>query len=93
MFVDSKGKPIPRNAEGRLVSEGVQKFEVIESETTDSPLTDDAGNVIEAGTEEALIRKVKEHFEGKEDTTVVRVIVRRTETSAQISGEQLAALK
>lgn len=94
VFLDPQGKPIPRDGDGKLTIEnGNQKFEVIESDTTDNPLTDEAGNVIEAGTEEALLRKVKEHFAEAEDTTVVHVVVRKTETATEMSGEQLAAVK
>ncbi|MGI0148683.1 MAG: hypothetical protein ACREDF_04025 [Thermoplasmata archaeon] len=95
MFLDPSGKPIPRDKEGSLapVQGAVQKLEVIESDTTDSPLTDEAGNVIEAGTEEALLRKVKEHFAEAEDTTILHVVVRKTETSVEMTGEQLAAVK
>lgn len=94
VYLDPQGKPVERDAQGNLPpGDWTQKFEVIESDTTDNPLTDEAGNVVEAGTEEALLRKVKEHFSDAEDTTVVRVVVRKTETSAEMSGEQLAAVK
>lgn len=94
VFLDSQGKPIPRNEAGALTADGgTQKFEEIETDTTANLLTDDAGNVVEAGTSEALLRKVKEHFEEDLDTTVLHVTVRKTETVQEVSGEALVAVK
>ncbi len=92
--MDPSGKPLPVNEQtGDQIGTGSQKYETIETETTDAPLTDEAGNPVEAGTPEALLRKVKEHFAEAEDTTVLHVIVRKTETASEMSGEQLAAVK
>lgn len=94
VFLDPQGKPIPRDEAGTLtISGGAQQFEEIVTQTTVNPLTDDAGNVVEAGTPEALLRKVKEHFEEDLDTTVLHVTIRKTETVQEISGEALAAVK
>jgi hypothetical protein len=94
VFLDPQGKPIPRDEHGVLTAPGhSQKFEVIESDSTDDPLTDEAGNVVEAGTEEALLRKVKAHFAEAEDTQVISVTVRKTEDIKEVSGADLAAVK
>lgn len=93
MFLDPQGKPIPRTEAGELTASGEQKFEIIVTDTTDDPLTDEAGNVIEAGTPEALLRKVKEHFADDANVTVQHVTLRKTETVKEVSGEELAAVK
>jgi hypothetical protein len=69
--------------------------EIIESEVTDSPLTDDVGNPIEAGTVEALLRKVREHFEGDTEigSEVLRVAVRKTETVQVLLGAEFKAAR
>lgn len=97
IFLDPSGKQLPRDEKGDLVvAPGVvatRKLEVIESESTDNPLTDEAGNVVEAGTEEALLRKVQSQFDGEENVQVMRVLVRKTETVRELTGEELAAVR
>jgi len=94
VLLDPSGKPLPVDeATGDQIGTGTPKMEMIETDTADNPLTDEAGNVVEAGTPEALLRRVKEHFADAEDTTVVHVAVRKTETVEEVSGEELAAVK
>lgn len=94
VLVDPNGKSLPVNEEtGEQVGTGTPKLEQITTDTTDDPLTDEAGNMVEAGTEEALLRKVKEHFADDENTTVLHVTVRKTETSREVSEEDLAKVK
>lgn len=88
------GKPLPVNPDtGDQIGDGTPMLEVIVTETTDNPLTDEAGNVIEAGNPEALLRRVKEHFDDQEDTEVLKIVVREIKTVQEVSGEELAKVK
>lgn len=92
VLVDPSGKELPKDDAGVYIGTGTQKIDVSTTDSTDDPLMDEAGNPIEAGTVEALLRKVKEHFEGEEDTQVLHVTVQETKTIAEVSGEELKKL-
>ena len=94
IWLDAEGKQIPRDDKGNLVDAGMQrKGEIIETDTVDNPLTDDAGNVIEAGTIEALLRRVQEHFEEDKNVTILRILVRETRIVREVGQEELAEVK
>lgn len=93
VFLDAEKKPVQRDEQGNLPpGNWTQKLETIESVTIDDPVTDEAGNVIVAGTEEALLRKVMEHYSQYENVTILSVLVQRTETVREVSGKELGAV-
>jgi hypothetical protein len=53
---------------------------------------DEAGNPIEAGTPEAVLKKVKEHFAEEEDTEILSVIVLETKPVREVSAAEFAKL-
>lgn len=79
---------------GHYIGTGTQKFETTTTESTDDPLTDEAGNVVTAGSPEALLRKVKEHFAAEEfeNVEILEVAVQETLTMRRVTGEELAKL-
>ena len=81
------GKELPQDDQGKYIGTGSQKVEEIKSESTEDPLTDEAGNPIEAGTPEAMIRAVRDHFKDEEDTEILSVAIHKTETVLNLSGE------
>lgn len=89
------GKELPTGDDGKYVNPdaGTQKFDLTTTESTDDPLTDEAGNPVEAGTIEALLRRVKEHFDGEDNVEVLRVAVQEIKTVKDISGAELAEVK
>lgn len=96
IFLDAMGKEVPRDEHGALTpyaGPGTKKMELLESDSIDNPLTDDAGNVVQAGTEEALLRRVREHFEGQENVEILRVVIQKTEKVREVSAAELAAVK
>jgi hypothetical protein len=97
LLVDPSGKELSRDEKtGAYVGpeNGTQKVELIATETVADPLTDEAGNVVTAGSPDALLRKVKEHFAAEEfeNVEVVEVAVQETLTIRRVSGEELAKL-
>ena len=52
---------------------------------------DEQGNVVEAGTVDALLRRVKEHFqrEEHENVEVQKVVVQEVKTIQELTGEEL----
>ena len=94
MGPDGKELPADPDKPGHYVGTGTQKFEVTKTESTDDPLTDEAGNPVTAGSPEALLRKVKEHFavEEFENVEILEVSVQETLTMRKVTGEELAKL-
>lgn len=95
MVDPTSGKELSKDdATGAYVGVGVQKVERIETEVTDDPLTDEAGNVVTAGNPEALLRKVKEYFAADEfeNVKVLEVAVQETLVMRRVTGEELAKL-
>lgn len=88
------GKELPKNEKREYVGEGTPKWEEIKTDSTDNPLTDEIGNVIEAATAETLLQKVKEHFsrEEHENVEIQTVTVQVTTTVKVVSGEELSKL-
>jgi hypothetical protein len=68
------------------------EVEIIDSYPVDNPLTDEAGNIVQAGTSDALLRKVREHFEAIDGVEIQKVIVLETRAVREISGEELGKL-
>lgn len=96
LLVGPDGKELPKNPEDPRIYIGIgtQKVEKMVTPVTDDPLTDEAGNVVTAGTPDALLRKVKEHFEaeGFENTEILEVAVQETLVMKRVTGEELAKL-
>ncbi len=94
VLVDPQGKELLKDESGAYIGTGVQKFEVTKTESTDDPLTDEAGNVVTAGNVEALLRKVKEHFgvDEAENVEILEVSVCETLVLKKVTGEELAKL-
>jgi len=93
--VGPDGKELLRDDRtGAYVGTGTQKVERIQTDVTDDPLIDEAGNVVTAGTPEALLRKVKEHFEadGLENVAILEVAIAETLVVRRVTGEELAKL-
>ncbi len=67
-------------------------MDVTSTESTENPVMDEAGNPVEAGAADALLRKVKEHFAEEEGTEVLSVIVLETKPVRELSGAELAKL-
>lgn len=88
------GKELLKDDEGRYIGTGTQRFETTTTDSTDDPLTDESGNQIEAGTVDALLRKVKEHFskEEHENVEVLKVTVQEIKTLQEVTGEELKKL-
>jgi hypothetical protein len=92
--VGPDGKELPKDPDtGKYIGEGAQRFETTTTDSTDDPMTDEAGNPVEAGTIEALLRRVKEHFDGEDNVEVLRVTVQEIKTIKEISGAELAEVK
>ncbi len=94
MGLDGKELPSDPDKPGGYLGTGVQRFEATTTDSTDDPLTDEAGNQIEAGNVDALLRKVKEHFqkEEHENVEIQRVTVQEIKTVKELTGEELAKL-
>lgn len=93
--MDQSGKELPKGDDGKYLNPdaGKQRLESTTTESTVDPLTDEAGNPVEAGTIEALLRRVKEHFDGEDNVEVLRVTVQEIKTVKEISGAELAEVK
>jgi hypothetical protein len=87
--VDPNGKELPKDDAGAYIGTGVQRLEAIQTNTIDDPLCDEAGNPVEAGTVEALLRKVKEHFAEEADTEILRVTVQETKPVGEYTGPEV----
>ena len=96
LLVDESGKELPPDPDkpGHYIGTGKQRIEKIETSAVDDPLTDEAGNVVEAGSVDALLRRVKEHFgrEEHENVAVQKVMVQEIQTVKVVTGEELAKL-
>jgi hypothetical protein len=94
LLVGPDGKELPKDDQGKYVGSGTQKIESTVTIAVDDPLTDEAGNTVEAGTVDALLRKVKEYFgrEEHENVEVQRVVVQEIKTVQEVSGEELRKL-
>ncbi len=96
LLVDEQGKELPPDPDkpGHYLGAGKQKIESTVTPSIDDPLTDEAGNTIEAGTVDALLRRVKEHFsrEEHENVEVQKVIVNEIMPVKTVTGEELAKL-
>ncbi len=96
LLVDEQGKELPPdpNNRGCYIGTGKQRIEKIVTPSVDDPLTDEAGNVVEAGSVDALLRRVKEHFgrEEHEGVEIQKVVVQELQTVKVVSGEELAKL-
>jgi hypothetical protein len=92
--VGPDGKELLKDDKGVYIGTGTQKFEVTTTDSTDDPLTDEAGNPVTAGSPEALLRKVKEHFAAEEfeNVEILEVSVQETLTMRKVTGEELAKL-
>jgi hypothetical protein len=92
--LDGKELPADPASPGKYLGTGVQKIETTTTDSTDDPLTDESGNPVEAGTVDALLRKVKEHFsrEEHENVEVQRVTVQEIKTIQEVTGEELRKL-
>jgi hypothetical protein len=92
--VGPDGKELPKDDTGKYIGTGTQKIETSTTSSTDDPLTDEAGNVVEAGTVDSLLRKVKEHFgrEEHENVEIQKVIIQEIKTIQEVSGEELRKL-
>lgn len=77
-ILDTKGKP-------------TGKQEEIETEATDDPVTDDAGNPIEGSSVDAVLRAVVGRYKNDTNTEILQVWIRKTETVQTLTGDQLKA--
>ena len=93
-LIGTDGKELLKDDNGDYIGTGTQKFETMDTESTDDPLTDEAGNVVTAGSVEATLRKVKEHFgaEEFENVEILEVQILETLLLKKVSGEELAKL-
>jgi hypothetical protein len=96
LLLGPDGKELPKHPDnpGTYIGTGTQKIERLTPESTDDPLTDDQGNVVTAGSVDALLRKVKEHFSAEEfeNVEILEVAVQETLTIKKVTGEELAKL-
>lgn len=94
LLVGPDGKELLKDDAGKYVGTGTQKIETTTTPSIDDPLTDESGNQIEAGTVDALLRKVKEHFgrEEHENVEVQKVVVQEIRTIQEFTGEELRKL-
>lgn len=92
--MDSQGKELPKDDQGKYIGEGTQRIDKTETTSIDDPLTDEQGNTVEAGTVDALLRRVKEHFEREEfeSVEIQKVVVQELLTVKTVSGEELRKL-
>lgn len=88
IILDKEGKQVPRNEKGALLGEGTPAFETVTTDSVDNPLTDEAGNPVEAASADLLLGKVREHFREEPEVEVVRVVIRETRTVRSLSGEE-----
>lgn len=93
-LIDPDGKELPKDDKGDYLGVGTQKFETTKTDSTDDPLTDEAGNVVTAGNVDALFRAVKAHFAAEEFGNVEILEVRILETLLirSVTGEEFAKL-
>lgn len=94
MGPDGKELPKDPNDPKIYLGTGTQKVEILPTESTDDPLTDDQGNVVTAGNVDALLRRVKEHFQAEEfeNVEILEVAVQETLTIKKVTGEELEKL-
>jgi hypothetical protein len=94
--VDDQGKELPPDPDrpGHYLGSGKQRIEKTDTNSVDDPLTDESGNVVEAGTVDALLRKVKEHFskEEHENVEIQKVLVQEIRAVQEVPGEELRKL-
>jgi hypothetical protein len=89
LLVDTQGTELPKDETGAYVGAGIQKIDVTTTDTTDDPLCDEAGNPIEAGTVEAMLRRIKEHFADEGETEVLHVTVQETKSVGEYTGKEV----
>lgn len=89
LLVDPKGVELPKDDNGAYVGTGEQKIDVTKTDTTDDPLCDEAGNPVEAGTVEAMLRRVKDHFADEAETEVLHVTVQETKSVGEYTGAEV----
>lgn len=94
LLVDEQGKELPKDDQGKYIGTGKQRIEVSTTNAVDDPLTDDQGNTVEAGTVDALLRRVKEHFQKEEfeNVEIQKVVVQEVKVIEEITGEELRKL-
>ena len=94
LLVGPDGKELLKDDNGAYIGTGTQKFDVTKTESTDDPLTDEAGNPVTAGNPDALLRRVKEHFgaEEFENVEILEVSIQETLTMKKVTGQELAKL-
>ena len=97
LLVDEQGKELPPDPDkppGHYLGTGKQKIESTVTPSIDDPLTDDQGNTVEAGTVDALLRRVKEHFQKEEfeSVEIQKVVVQEIMNVKTVTGEELAKL-
>jgi hypothetical protein len=94
VLVGPDGKELPKDADGAYIGTGVPKFELTKTDSVDDPLTDETGNPVTAGSPEALLRKVKEHFAADEfeNVEILEVAIQETLTMRKVTGEELKKL-
>jgi hypothetical protein len=94
LLVGPDGKELPKDDKNAYIGSGTQKLESTTTNSTDDPLTDEAGNIVTAGTPEALLRRVKEYFAAEEfeNVEILEVSVQETLTVRKVTGEELSKL-
>jgi hypothetical protein len=92
--VNEQGIELPKDEQGKYIGTGIQKIETTTTNSVDDPLTDDQGNTVSAGTADALLRRVKEHFDREEyeNVEITKVEVLEVKTVRAVSGEELSKL-
>lgn len=94
LLVDDQNKELPKDDQGKYIGAGKQRIESTVTPSIDDPLTDGEGNPVEAGTVDALLRRVKEHFQKEEfeSVEIQKVVVQEILTVKTVTGEELAKL-
>lgn len=97
LLVDDQGKellPDPDKPPGHYIGTGKQRIDNTTTPSIDDPLTDDQGNTVEAGTVDALLRRVKEIFsrEEHENVEIQKVVIQEIKTIQEVTGEELRRL-
>lgn len=85
-------KELPKDDQGRYIGTGTPKIDVTETESTENPVMDEAGNPVEAGAVDALLLKVKAHFAEEEDTEILSVTVLETKPVREVAAAEFAKL-
>jgi hypothetical protein len=91
VLVAQDGQELPKDPDGKYIGTGEPKVEIFSTDSVDDPVTDEAGNPLEAGTPEALLRMVRESYD--EDTEVLEVWVQETKTVRTLTGAELKQVR